>query len=112
VPDREDPLQIPHTSPALRLIQKIRDEAHRFAVTYHRKLRTKQGMKSELETVSGIGPILSKRLLREFGTLRAVRDADVEELAKVRGMNRTKAEAVLRAFGRTTRALSDARVQE
>jgi excinuclease ABC subunit C len=112
VPDREDPLQIPHTSPALRLIQKIRDEAHRFAVTYHRKLRTKQGMKSELETVSGIGPILSKRLLREFGTLRAVRDADVEELAKVRGMTRTKAEAVLRAFGRTTRALSDARAQE
>ncbi len=112
VPGREDPLQIPHTSPALRLIQRMRDEAHRFAVDYHRKIRTRQGMKSELETISGIGPILSKRLLEEFGTLGAVRNADVEELAKVRGMTRKKAEAVLRAFGRTTRSVSDARPKE
>jgi excinuclease ABC subunit C len=84
-------------------VQKIRDEAHRFAVTYHRKLRTKKGMQSELGTIPGIGPILSKRLLREFGTLTAVRDADVEDLLKVEGMSKNKAEAVLKALGRTAR---------
>jgi len=104
VPGREEPLQIPRTSPALRLVQKIRDEAHRFAVTYHRKLRTKKGMKSELESIPGIGPILSKRLLKEFGTLGAVQDAEVDDLLKVDGMTRNKAEAVLKAFGRAARS--------
>ena len=99
VPAREDPLQVPRTSPALRLIQRLRDEAHRFAVTYHRKLRTRKGMMSELEAVPGIGPILSKRLLKEFGTLRAVRDAEPEDLIKVKGMNKNKAEAMLKALG-------------
>jgi excinuclease ABC subunit C len=101
VPGREDPLQIPRTSPALRLIQKIRDEAHRFAVTYHRKIRTKEGMKSELESVPGIGPILSKRLLKEFGTLGALRNAGLEDLLRVRGMTKNRAGALLKAFGRT-----------
>jgi excinuclease ABC subunit C len=104
VPGKEDPLQIPRTSPALRLVQKLRDEAHRFAVTYHRKLRTKKGMRSELENIPGIGPILSKRLLKGFGTLTAVRDADVGDLLKVEGMTKNKAEAVLRAFGRAARS--------
>ena len=104
VPGREDPLQIPHTSPALRLVQKIRDEAHRFAVTYHRNLRTRKGMKSELESIPGIGPILSKRLLKEFGTLGAVREAGLEDLLKVEGMTGNRAEAVLKAFGRTARS--------
>jgi len=104
VPGQENPLQIPRTSPALRLIQKLRDEAHRFAVTYHRNLRTRKGMMSELEAIPGIGPILSKRLLREFGTLTAVREADVERLLEVEGMSKNKAEAVLRAFGRTARS--------
>jgi excinuclease ABC subunit C len=103
VPGRGEPLQIPRTSPALRLVQKIRDEAHRFAVTYHRKLRTREGMESELESVPGIGPILSKRLLREFGTLGAVREAAVEDLVKVKGMTANRAEALLKAFGRTGR---------
>jgi excinuclease ABC subunit C len=104
VPGKGDPLQIPRTSPALRLVQKIRDEAHRFAVTYHRKLRTRKGMKSELESIPGIGPILSKRLLKEFGTLTAVRDADVDDLLKVGGMTANRTEAVLKAFGRTARS--------
>ncbi len=103
VPGREDPLQIPRTSPALRLLQRIRDEAHRFAVTYHRKLRTSEGMRSELEGIPGIGPILSRRLLAEFGTLTGVRDADVRDLLKVKGMTMKKAEALLDAFGRTGR---------
>ncbi len=103
VPGMEDPMQIPRTSPALRLVQKIRDEAHRFAVTYHRKLRTRQGMKSELESIPGIGPILSKRLLKEFGTLGAVREAGVQDLLKVGGMTPNKVEAVLKAFGRAAR---------
>ena len=103
VPGRDEPLQIPRTSPALRLVQKLRDEAHRFAVTYHRTLRTKKGMKSELESIPGIGPILSKRLLKEFGTLGAVRDAGVEDLLRVEGMTKNRAEAVLKAFGRAAR---------
>ena len=103
VPGKEDPLQIPRTSPALRLIQRIRDEAHRFAITYHRKLRTREGMKSELESIPGIGPILSKRLLKEFATLGAVRDADLQDLVKVKGMTKVKAEAVHRALGSSGR---------
>jgi excinuclease ABC subunit C len=99
IPGMEGHLQIPRTSPALRLIQKLRDEAHRFAINYHRRLRTKKGMKSELESVPGIGPILSKRLLNEFGTLDAVRDAGLTDLAKVKGMTKNKAEALLKALG-------------
>jgi excinuclease ABC subunit C len=100
IPDRVEPLQIPHGSPALRLLQRIRDEAHRFAVTYHRKVRGRAATRSKLEDIEGIGPVLSKRLLAEFGSLGKIRQLTVEELAGVAGMNRRRAEAVVGALGK------------
>jgi excinuclease ABC subunit C len=97
-PGRDQPLQIPHDSPALRLLQRIRDEAHRFAVTYHRKLRSRRSLRSRLEDVKGIGPVLSRRLLSEFGSLDGIRKADPEELAGVKGMSRERASILLRAL--------------
>jgi excinuclease ABC subunit C len=98
VPGRSEPVQIPRTSPALRMLQRIRDEAHRFALSYHRKLRSARGMRSVLESVRGIGPVLSRRLLKEFGSLDRIRRADESALAEVRGMNADKAGAVLTAL--------------
>jgi excinuclease ABC subunit C len=97
-PGRGEPLQIPHDSPALRLLQRIRDEAHRFAVTYHRKLRKRRSLRSRLEDVRGIGPVLSKRLLSEFGSLDGIRKAEPDVLAGVKGMSLAKVRALLEAL--------------
>ncbi len=97
-PGRGEPLQIPHDSPALRLLQRIRDEAHRFAVTYHRTLRRRRSLRSQLEDVKGIGPVLSKRLLSEFGSLDGIRKAGPEALAAVQGMNGKKAALLAKAL--------------
>ena len=91
-------MQIPHDSPALRLLQRIRDEAHRFAVTYHRKLRRRRSLKSRLEDVEGIGPVLSKRLLSEFGSLDGIRKAGPDALAGVKGMSGEKVKRLLEAL--------------
>lgn len=96
--DRPEPVQIPHTSSSLRLLQRVRDEAHRFAITYHRKLRTREGTKSVLESAPGIGPVLARRLLTEFGSLEALRAAGPVDLAAVKGMTPRKAEAVIAAL--------------
>jgi len=98
--DRPDPVQIPHGSSALRLLQRLRDEAHRFAVTYHRKLRGREGTRSLLEEVPGIGPVLARRLLTEFGSIEGARKAGAQALAAVRGMTAARAEAVVAALGR------------
>jgi len=97
-PGSSEPLQIPHDSPALRLLQRIRDEAHRFAITYHRKLRRRRSLRSRLENIEGIGPVLSKRLLSEFGSLEGIREAGTDALAALKGMGRRKAELVLEAL--------------
>jgi excinuclease ABC subunit C len=94
-PGRSDAVQIPHTSPALRLLQRIRDEAHRFAVAHHRGLQRRKSLRSKLEDVKGIGPVLSRRLLSEFGSLEGVVKAGVEALVEVRGMSRQKADHLL-----------------
>jgi excinuclease ABC subunit C len=104
LPDRSEPVQIPHTSSALRLLQRVRDEAHRFAITYHRKVRGRESTKSRLEAVPGIGPVLARRLLAEFGSLDAAGDADIPDLAAVKGMNARRAEAVKAALAGRTRA--------
>jgi excinuclease ABC subunit C len=96
--DRSAPVQIPHESPALRLLQRIRDEAHRFAVTYHRKLREGRSMRSLLEDIEGIGPVLSKRLLAEFGSVGKMKELGAEDFLKVPGMNTKRAEALARAL--------------
>jgi excinuclease ABC subunit C len=98
VPGRRDPVQIPHDSPALRLLQRMRDEAHRFAVDYHRKKRRKRDLKSMLQDVDGIGSVLSQRLLTEFGSVEGIRKAGPEALTGVKGMSGRKAEALLAAL--------------
>ena len=99
-PDRPDPIVIPRDSPALHLLQRIRDEAHRFALAYHRQLRQRAGLHSVLEEIPGIGPRRRKALLEAFGSLEAIARASEDELAAVPGMNRAAAQAVYRAFHR------------
>jgi excinuclease ABC subunit C len=82
-PDRERPLLIPRGEEALYLLQRVRDEAHRFAVAYHRKLRGRRLVDSVLDDVPGIGPTRKRQLLRRFGSVKRLREADVEELAEV-----------------------------
>jgi len=82
-PDAAEPLRIARTAEALYLLQRIRDEAHRFAVEYHRRLRSKGMVDSLLDEAPGIGPVRKRALLRRFGSLRKMREAEVEELAEV-----------------------------
>jgi excinuclease ABC subunit C len=83
--DREDAIALREDSPALLLIRRIRDEAHRFAVTFHRASRTKRDLRSELDEIAGIGPRRRKALLTAFGSLAGVRRATREELVRVVG---------------------------
>lgn len=96
LPDRELPILLDKRSPALHLIQRIRDEAHRFAITHHRNLRGKESVHSQIEDIPGIGPTRRKALLKQFHSLQAVRQASMEELLAVKGMTRPAAEAVLK----------------
>ncbi|HWL38642.1 MAG TPA: helix-hairpin-helix domain-containing protein, partial [Gemmatimonadaceae bacterium] len=98
--DREDAIALSADSPSLLLIQRIRDEAHRFAVTFHRLSRTKRDLRSELDAVGGIGPRRRKALLTAFGSLAGVRRATREELVKVVGAK--SADAVLAHFAAQT----------
>ena len=79
-PDSAEPIVQEHNSPGMFLVQRVRDEAHRFAITHHRKARSKKALSSPLDSVEGIGPARKRRLLRTFGSLQAIRDASVEEL--------------------------------
>ena len=85
-------LMLPREGEALHLVQRIRDEAHRFAIGYHRKLRSKKAFKSKLDDIPGIGPRRKAALLRHFGSLSRIRAATVEELAAAPGMNRAAAQ--------------------
>ncbi len=87
LPNRKDPVVLPRNSTALFLLVRIRDEAHRFAITYNRELRRRARLRSVLDDVEGIGPVRRRALLRHFGSLRRIRDASVEELGAVKGMN-------------------------
>ena len=93
-----EPLILPRHSEALRLIQQIRDEAHRFAVTYHRKLRAKRNLVSVLDHIKGIGAKRRQALWKHFGALEKMRAASVEDLAAAPGMNVTAATAVWQFF--------------
>ena len=79
-PGSSEPLRIPKTSPVLQLLQRIRDEAHRFAITYHRNLRAKRTLQTELTQIPGIGPLTARKLLQGFGSVQAVREASVADL--------------------------------
>ncbi|HWK88742.1 MAG TPA: excinuclease ABC subunit UvrC [Longimicrobium sp.] len=95
LPGRSDSIRLPRRSPALRLLQRLRDEAHRFAITYNRKLRTKRTIRSELSTIPGVGPSRQKALLAKFGSLRAVAQASEQEIASLPGFGPALARVVL-----------------
>lgn len=90
VPGEKLPMNIPKTSPGLRLLQRIRDEAHRFAITYHRERRSKATLQTELEQIDGVGPKRAQLLLSTFGSVRGVQDASVEALAAQIGWSAAK----------------------
>lgn len=94
LPGREESILLDHHSPVLHLIQRIRDEAHRFAITYHRGLRGKAHTHSALEDIEGIGPGRRRALLQYFKSIKAIREASEDELTQVPGMNAPAAKAV------------------
>ncbi len=94
LPGRAESLLLPRNSQALFLVQRVRDEAHRFALSHHRTRRTKVGLASQLEMIKGIGAARRKALLARFGSLDAIRAASIEELTAVRGIPRSVAEAI------------------
>ncbi|NLM38582.1 MAG: excinuclease ABC subunit UvrC [Firmicutes bacterium] len=94
VEGQSDPVNLPRNTKGSLLLQRIRDEAHRFALTYHRNLRGKASRRSILDDVPGIGPKRKKALLRHFGTVKAIRQASVDELCQVEGINRKVAEEI------------------
>jgi excinuclease ABC subunit C len=93
-PHNSQPLLLPRHSQGLYLVQRIRDDAHRFGITAHRARRSKQGMASQLDSIPGIGPARRKALLKHFGSLDKIKQASIAELAAVDGMNNAAAESV------------------
>jgi excinuclease ABC subunit C len=93
-PHKSDPLRLPRHSQGLYLVQRIRDEAHRFAITAHRARRSKQGMASALDSIPGIGPAKRKSLLKHFGSVDKIREATLEELTAVPGINDAQAKTI------------------
>jgi excinuclease ABC subunit C len=94
VPHQKEPIVLPATSPGLQLLQRLRDEAHRFALGYHRKVRRRQTFDSSLDAIPGIGPRRKRALLRQFGSVRGIREASVKELATGRGMSMSLARKI------------------
>ena len=98
VKDVSEPIMLPRNSEALYLVQRIRDEAHRFAITYHRQLRGKKATQSVLDSIQGIGPKRKRALLRKFGSVRGIREATVAEVASTVGFTTRLAETVKRSL--------------
>jgi excinuclease ABC subunit C len=108
LPKVKDPIRLRPNTAELYLLSRIRDEAHRFAVTFHGKQRARKTIRSELSEIPGVGPQRQKELLRAFGSARRVRAATLEELLAVKGMSRKVAEAVVAYFGDESRARGEA----
>ncbi len=96
--DVSEPVVLPRNSQALYLVQRVRDEAHRFAVTYHRQVRAKSTIASRLDDIPGIGPARKRALLRKFGSVRGIREAALDDIAATAGMTRTLAESLKRTL--------------
>lgn len=94
VPDDDYPIILKRQSEGMYLLQRVRDESHRFAITYHRQTRRKGALRSALDGIPGVGESYQKRLLAHFGSVRAMREASVEQLQEVKGVGRAKAEAI------------------
>jgi excinuclease ABC subunit C len=99
LPGQSDPIVLPPNSAGLHLVMRIRDEAHRFAITYHRQRRAKAMTHSALDALAGVGPVRKKRLLTAFGSLAAIKRAGVDEIAAVKGMTPALAAQVKAALG-------------
>jgi excinuclease ABC subunit C len=99
LPDREEPLRLSRRSPSLKLLQRARDEAHRFAVSYSRQRRSRRTITSQLLTIPGVGPNRRRKLLERFGSVAGVRTATREEIASLPGFSRTLAERILDRLG-------------
>ncbi len=98
LPNKPDPIILPQNSQALHLLQRVRDEAHRFALSYHRNIRRKKNFKSVLDDILGIGKVRKRALLKAFGSIKGIREASLDEIKKVEGMNEKAAEAVYEFF--------------
>ena len=98
IPDEEEPVVLDRHAPALHLVQRIRDEAHRFGIIHHRKLRGKESIRSQLEEVPGIGPARRRAMLAAFRSIKGIREADVDSLAAVKGMSLPAAQALYDAL--------------
>jgi excinuclease ABC subunit C len=94
-PGRKNPIVLRQNSPQLLLLAQIRDEAHRFAITYHKQLRDRATLRSSLEDVPGIGPKLSRALLRHFGSIDKIRLATLSEITSIPGISTAAAQAVI-----------------
>ena len=94
LPDCDTPVVLDHHTPALHLVQRIRDEAHRFGITHHRALRGKASVHSSLEDIEGIGPSRRRALLQHFGSIKAMREAEEAEIRAVKGMTQASARAI------------------
>ena len=93
-PGQSEPIRLPVDSEALFLVQRVRDEAHRFAITFHRVVRKKDAFASVLDGITGLGPVRRRALLRQFGSVENIRNATVEELMAVKGIIRPVAVAI------------------
>ncbi len=108
LPGSTDPVRLPRSSAALKLLQRIRDEAHRFAITYHRRLRDNETLSSVLDEIPGIGAVKRRNLLAHFGSAEAVGAAPIDELVRVPGIGPSDAERIAGFFLTRTRTRGDA----
>ncbi|MBT1175340.1 excinuclease ABC subunit UvrC [Bifidobacterium sp. LC6] len=98
VPDDDYPIILKRQSEGMYLLQRVRDESHRFAITYHRQQRRKGALRSALDDIPGIGESYQKKLLNHFGSVKAMREASVDDFMKVNGIGKAKAEALVKAL--------------
>jgi len=98
LPDQEESILLDRHSNALHLIQRLRDEAHRFGITHHRNLRAKASVASKLDSVPGVGAVRKKAILKHFRTMEALKNASVDEIAEVPGLPRNVAETIYNAL--------------
>ena len=94
IPGKPGPVDIPRDSPALHILQRARDEAHRFAISYHQKLRRKEGIASILDGIPGIGPKRKRALIKKFGSIEAIKEASIEEISQTEGITSVLAQKV------------------
>ncbi len=111
LPNVKDPILLGHSG-ALRYLQRIRDEAHRFAITYHKKLRGKRGLQTLLDEIPGIGGVKKKALLREFGTLQKIQEASADRLGQVDPLTRKDAQTVFAFFHPISPALKPGQMED